>query len=1003
MAIKFYLNNNEIKVNTNASFTSTQDESLDGGNLVLEWNETANAIAPRTKLKIVDEENDETWNFVVLSDNVSVVSKIPAKYQHTLTISQNTHETSHYLLRPSTFQQPLPKSCKTLANGYMFVTIGGESPNYTYTTDGVATILEQIDGPKYRKDRIHITSREKVSNAVLEIKAWYRAFNNATIGTENINANIRPGTTRNWVLNRFNAGQIKINCYSSESATTPIRTRTVSVGSNDKVILPKDFFSTDGWYEIEIVQNSFVFSTTDENISFTFTSAFEVDKSYPTIQVYFDFDFNINTYYYSLYDVLNYIRLQARKRLNGSVRQPNLFTLTNRVDELKDIVAPEFKFNGQSVFDAINEVFSYIDAVPTLTENNELDFEYLNDFNGEQVDINNRKADINTKLDDSNYANELVTTYQNAKQPTAIFYPCRNLYKKFESDKFGIVEVNDYFANTDKPIQSIKSFNIKYEHDFTLKLKARIEIDSDHIYTELKFIGTNAPNKEINLIGTLFESNVFGTLQVGDATDYETKQSNSLYYANGGKQIYLGTYTDQSSHVQEKLRLAIQRALVLNFVFNSNYAALSDLIFESNYFGYYYNIEYYATFSGQTMVESIENKASGQIPVGQTSSSVALNKMGSNMLGIISKLGNEQKVVTLDMSSYGSRIRKGSIWVDDNGYKWIANTVKTTFSVSSNHVINEVEFVKNFNSINRRTQIDKEIRFYEIDNRLTSKGYENVNEFIYFSTKNEIESSIGGISFANARTLIEQTLKTDSGIRADFATVSFNNRTTNYYIPLHTYGVGNVICFEMDMEASNTIGNYIVEQSGNIVSKPTIIEDFCDTVQISIKSNNGQTNGKVLQYPVKADSFGTDICTIEYDYYKKLNEIFHLNYGIAFLPVPSEQIYFGENFIANNLIIPNSRKSLKYHFFVSTNETYGINDKKPLGEQQDRNLVVISIYDEKVTIRCDSLEDEAISWCLTDEDYNILIACNEHIEQVGGPQPYWLINLYYGTRKQRIL
>ena len=44
MAIIFYVNGHSVKIQSNAAFLSTQDESLDSGTLVLEWNEMKNKL-----------------------------------------------------------------------------------------------------------------------------------------------------------------------------------------------------------------------------------------------------------------------------------------------------------------------------------------------------------------------------------------------------------------------------------------------------------------------------------------------------------------------------------------------------------------------------------------------------------------------------------------------------------------------------------------------------------------------------------------------------------------------------------------------------------------------------------------------------------------------------------------------------------------------------------------------------------------------------------------------
>ena len=111
--MKFYLNEKEIKVLNGATFSIQKDETLDSGKIELVLMEDKTPIKPMTDLTIID---DETYNFVVLSDTVEIASKKPECYKHTLQFVQNTKKFSKIQVRNTQFAQPAKNSLKCGCN-----------------------------------------------------------------------------------------------------------------------------------------------------------------------------------------------------------------------------------------------------------------------------------------------------------------------------------------------------------------------------------------------------------------------------------------------------------------------------------------------------------------------------------------------------------------------------------------------------------------------------------------------------------------------------------------------------------------------------------------------------------------------------------------------------------------------------------------------------------------------------------------------------------------------
>ena len=245
------------------------------------------------------------------------------------------------------------------------------------------------------------------------------------------------------------------------------------------------------------------------------------------------------------------------------------------------------------------------------------------------------------------------------------------------------------------------------------------------------------------------------------------------------------------------------------------------------------------------------------------------------------------------------------------------------------------------------------------------------------------------------------------GLKADFALTSFKE-SEFFYTPLHVYGAGNVLCFEMSFESPNLAGNTIDNSLGRIQSKATLYEDFADNVSFWIyKANNSFK--QIPSYPNLFSITGDTLCLEgEFAYYKRVNEIFHLNYGIAFLSKNVNEVFIGNEFLSQNGIIPNNKfvmTNRELFLYTSENETYGINDRKALG---DRNRAVNITFDDannKISFSSISTIFEytkAKSWCIGDGDGNIYFAVNQEINIVEGANPKWETELYYLTRKKRL-
>ena len=981
------------------------------------------------------------WNFITLSDDVEPVDKVNGFYLHRLTVVQNTHELSHRLLRNSVFQQPLDeKVANTYVRGSLLVTATANQGGSGYIFNASELKLPGSTGEEniYRKDLIYIENAEKINNVFIDLNSYCLHFNNINFGvtTGGYQANI--GWTaqgdKTWKRNRHLSFPLILE-YRASSSASPSATQTIYVdaGNSDNFTktqqLTKTFFESHGagWYSIALdTDNLPTFNLANSEMSFGVTTGFPdtpvANVPYPNILVMLDIKLRIDTYYYSLWDVLDIIRKQTLKTLNNENRGTSPYILVPKENsDLSNIVAPDFQFTGGTVFDAVSQVFNYIDAVPVIlkekrvgayTYANVLDYEYLNEFNGELLPSDYKFADKKTRIEDKYYDNQIITQYRNAKQPTPINYPAKNRYKKLEANVYGVVDsVNAYKITTDKPIEKINKLNIIlptgniFSYRYPLYYQF-VRENQTYTVTDVYYGGGDSqfslPYTALDIAPILVESSIYRSLPVGSPSASTRNKNNTLMFTKGTNYIPIGTY-------EELGYTSINLADAINKLVQETFAFTNDIIFSGTYGQYnlydvYYSIEYVATFEGQTMVESPENKKEGQYVVAQNSSSAALNKMGSNMLGFIAKTGNESKVVTMQLNTYDTRLTKGSMWIDSNNNKWIANIVKITFTTSE-EIITEVEFVKNFNMISQRTQVDEEIKYTVLNNSLVNKAFENVNEYLYFSYDTITDENNTSFTDSMVQSLFEGTFNADisQAYPGDCAVQLDNNQKC--FVPIHIYGAGNVINFELNYEDSKQAGMYI-DTSNRINGKVVLYTEdgFGENMNVSVYKQ--QTNG-VLQYsnyPIYNSTDHTLLFSFDYKYYKRENEILSFNYGIALMSNPGEEIYFGEEFISQNYLIPNNKyvgsNDRKLYFYISQDEKYNIGSKKALGDRQTNLNISINATNKTITITADwGYYTDAISWCIADENENIYIAGNQDLIAENSK---FTVVLHYAKRKFRI-
>ena len=1063
MAIQFYLGrihkDNLIKCNANSTFTEVAG-AFDLGTMELEWNECKYAIFPNTKFFIKDTETDEVWSFVISEDNVEVVKKTnPVRYLHKLTISQDIHAINNVPLRNTSFTQPFG-SYKKIKKGFPFVGYAEYEDTAFTRIIPSASVQTNYNSATYLQNNYvyDFTQVNGFSSATIKVKSILCTFNNWWMETGDVNfASEQLTKFNNKYITQIN---LKLFKYGDSGDYRDI---TIRADQLDKEIVLDDWVLL--WLQNKkfCIQLSFVGLDTQYLNQYMPNYDSVSGTNYrPRICGFVNAEFSFDTFRYTLWDVLDTINKQCKKHYNNQ-ELDNFYLMPSKIDGghgqlLAETPAPEFEFTNADLYEAVAKVMSYIDAFPVLKTDGTLDFQYLNDLSKEEVsDI--EFNDIKTTRTETNFTNKLASYYQNGKISNPICFPCKNGFKGTTTSRYGVPDRNDWYFEVPKKIDYIDKLTVMLVGGYANKIVPPIFEVSDYPYAPLgsrmlvqfeqvfvasysDFSSINDPHRtdpiDIDLTSVLFRNDIYGYLPNGFADSNYQNKYNSLHYEKNSKLIYLGETAEVTSTpniTAEIFKYALFRAAAYQFGFGMNDNTLLGIRTKVEYV---FNCEFHPILDGKVSQESVANKTEKETIVSQSSSGIQLERLGNNLQGLIAKLGNEEKAITLPITKLKDKIALGTKIIDDLGDAWIVNKIQITFLTNKSKVIVNATIVKNYNALAQFTQLNQEKRFYEISDSLTTKGYDNINEFIYFSNNKNISySQITGLATRIAitslgmRAIIHKTFGNSpselnglnsvfewAGIKAD----SYASEIMTYIQPT-VYGNGNQICFEMGFDSSTLNGNFTNGTTSWITQAVLYTEEEgeCQTFSLVANFRNPSQVLYALDYPKVTNGYNDfpiayRIMNIHgYDYFKKPNEIFHLNYALNFLPYwekqdknitenitlpvyKYEEIFFGDKFINENGIISETNyengKSRQFKFFVS-DEKFSLIDNKPQGTEITGTITIQNIMDfDETTSDSNGSKSAGIinilannnsidvsqynSWCLCDGDNNILIAVNRN-------------------------
>ena len=214
-----------------------------------------------------------------------------------------------------------------------------------------------------------------------------------------------------------------------------------------------------------------------------------------------------------------------------------------------------------------------------------------------------------------------------------------------------------------------------------------------------------------------------------------------------------------------------------------------------------------------------------------------------------------------------------------------------------------------------------------ISSELTLKSEDNIVEYVYYEvtedgipemiTMTKTDIAIGLNPLANALAYSLGAAISESDLKS-FDVATFKRPDNDeLYIPLIKYGAGNTMCFEMSYQEPMSAGKqtkfyatgWFMGNTNRYFTKAIKYTDdmgFTEKARICIYDSNNVTLDTNL--PVINSASNPNMKLDNYYMYKQPNEIFALNYELAFLPHDSEKDFIGSAFIENNYLM--NRKAI---------------------------------------------------------------------------------------------
>lgn len=671
------------------------------------------------------------------------------------------------------------------------------------------------------------------------------------------------------------------------------------------------------------------------------------------------------------------------------------------------------------------------------------------------------------------FDNGVLTSFQNAEAVS--YFPSKPYrsnfyYARARVANYGIPERQDFVLSVDKPIKYINHLWLKTSCAYDVLYWGGTYYSwgtNVKKYLNTKVNGIPFP---VDIASFVFDDATYSSaLAQGDyplSYNHNIRiQQNSLKFKQGGTDIMVGNKATNSYNIVSFVlwncwTVAKDRAIgryCINYQgsgtmgLSPTYSWCYEFSFcDSEHFNeVYFACEYGTDLSGRLEIQSPYRKEEGQFLASASAPSIDIAKLGLNMLGLSLRSGEPTMTCGQLISYWGARLKVGQV-LTLNDDRWVVTkaSYKAFHCDGTNDVIKgTLEFTKNFNGLAKRIGIDQSTRLYNVDRSIANLCEMNITDYVYCevvgyaSMGEEVSDGLGTCTDKTVGGLFLKALNPDS---TDVTEVSFaeiktqNNGETSaagIYIPTQVYGSGNCVCFEAKFSDPMSAGVKMTASKDGTTYwwatdawqqfvggtyyygtdvKYTDDEGYGEKVSVSYHSRPLAGDTFSDDFPdVKSNTFETKFAVGDLEFDKQPNEIFGLNYELAFLSrnhKANDEVFFAKRFFE----AWDDRKKLdlqQLRLYWSDNEAdrYSYADTKGKGVA----LVVTARILETDEAICIAFTSDVLwsstyskvfkSMALCDQNGNIIIAANTEVtaNYTKGKKPE-LPRLHFFTKKERI-
>lgn len=811
-----------------------QDLALDTSNLTL-INSDSRALKPfeRIIIRIKKAENKiENLYRVVMSDDVQLSNYGENKlYTHNLSLIESTKILERFIV-----------DNMTITNLLAF--LYDDTPDWVVSTNFPTTKVTKLDGDlsianHYYTENNNVYLTDYYTDSVLDITTPYTVLIKGTA----------PTTT-------FEAQEAKGIYGAEDSVSMKLPNgHTINMCDSTGHILQEYYnytFSQEGYYELskKYVGRRASLGVLVEEIYVTVTWKFSV-KVRPTVAPK-------KPTKYTIRQVLNKL-LRRIGKLSTAIRtdENQLFELDPSLDFLDQEFSPEFTFTQNTLFGILEQVGTYIHAIPRLIpKDSTRDWENWSlitfDFLGKRDQVNDMSdyelVTHNNNYDGNNYTSAFLCDIQNSFQTNNVEFI--SLVEPYEGGYISVrtedsnfeVSNNNACIKTSRPIQRIVSLTVAVENTNN----AIRELDISKYVKEVT---------DYNILADYAENS-----QVLSARG---SKSSAIYYTRGSNVISgLTYYPPREFGIQY---LSENRAIenIINLAGGYNLATkrwtIKNLMFRIKYVPYYnFKAMQFKPVLGEDCGENMlfYNQ--------QDSQQVDIESLGENIRGALMMTANEE----LSLTGYinGDPLKKEVRSGDRVFGNYYAYQINREF-INKNEIKTTVELSKDFNKWNEMIAIKKNYREWEISNRESYTTNPVYNEFCLIDDKFDIDKYIEELQ----PTYNQQEIRTQleiffgdlgegfSGKGIDVIEQSFKGEEIN--IPLR-WACCNVHTNEKDALGNNKVFKFII---------PCACFSFGNSIVVNFSAADNYAAGTYVEDSQTNAAYGLENYVKYCDKYGKAN------------------------------------------------------------------------------------------------------------------------------------